>query len=513
MPMPLFCPDFRDRTLLYFDFGGFQPVIHRSGFLRAGRALLLATALVAGPATADTLREALAKAYKSNPTLTGARAQLRATDEGVPIARARGLPSANATGSYTEDFVRSSLNYTSPARSAGAQVNLTVPIYSGGAVRNGIKAADARVSAGQATLRDTEATLFSNVVAAYMDVIRDQAIVSLNTQNVQVLKVNLDATRDRFQVGDLTRTDVAQSQARLSDARGQLESAQAQLINSRETYLRLVGEPASDLEPPPPLPNLPASPDTAVTVALDHNPGLLAAQRNRDAARFDTSVARAARLPKLSAIAGGNYQNYLGTLQSGVPGLDIVQVSKTAQAGVQLTIPLYQAGLPTAQVRQAQALESQSIEQTIEVERNIIAQTRASYASWQASNELIVSSQAAVDANTLSLEGVRAENSVGNRTILEILNAEQELLNSQVNLVSARRNSYVAGFSLLAAMGQAEARNLGLESGALYDPTVNYKRVRNDIWDFHDDPKPSAVATRTVDTPAQTPSIIGPTQP
>lgn len=484
-------------------------MIHRTTF----RALLLATALIAGPASADTLREALAKAYRTNPTLTGARAQQRATDEGVPIARARGLPSVSATGSYNENVIVSALNFTSPARAASAAVNLTVPIYSGGAVRNSIKAADARVSAGQATLRDTEATLFSNVVAAYMDVIRDQAIVSLNLQNLQVLKVNLEATRDRFQVGDLTRTDVAQSQARLSEARSQLESAQAQLITSRETYVRLVGDPATNLEPPPPLPNLPVSPDTAVTVALDNNPALLAAQRRREATRFDTGVARAARAPKISAVSGYNYSNYLGSLSSGIPGQGITQVNKSAQVGLQLSVPLYQAGLPTAQVRQAQALESQSIEQTIEVERNIVAQTRASYASWRASNELIISSQAAVDANTLSLEGVRAENSVGNRTILDILNAEQELLNSQVNLVSARRNSYVAGFSLLAAMGQAEARDLGLDAGVLYDPTVNFRRVRNNIWDFNSDPEPNAVATRTVDTPAQTPSVIGPTQP
>jgi outer membrane protein len=479
---------------------------------RSVRALLLASVLVSGTASADTLREALAKAYRSNPTLTGARASLRATDENVPIARARGLPSVSASASYTENVVISALNFTSPARAAGASANLTVPIYSGGAVRNSIKAADTRVSAGRASLRDTEATLFSNVVAAYMDVIRDQAIVSLNTQNLQVLTVNLEATRDRFQVGDLTRTDVAQSQARLSEARSQLDSAQAQLIISRETYVRLVGDPAIALEPPPPLPNLPASPDTAVTVALDNNPALLAAQKQREAARFDTNVARASRLPTIAAVSGYNYQNYLGSLTSGVPGIDITQANKSAQVGVQMTVPLFQGGLPSAQIRQAQAFESQSIEQTIEVERSIVAQTRAAYASWQASNELIISSQSAVDANTLSLEGVRAENSVGNRTILDILNAEQELLNSQVNLVSARRNSYVAGFSLLAAMGQAEARNLGLDSGALYDPTVNYRRVRNDIFDFHSDPKPTPVATRTVDTPAQTPSVTAATQ-
>ena len=124
-----------------------------------------------------------------------------------------------------------------------------------------------------------------------------------------------------------------------------------------------------------------------------------------------------------------------------------------------------------------------------------------------------MSSQVAVDANTLSLEGVRAENSVGSRTILDILNAEQELLNSQVQLVSARRNSYVSGFSLLAAMGQAEARDLGLDGGTLYDPVANYNRVKSIIWDFDEDPKPFAIATRTVDTPAQTPAIIGPKLP
>jgi outer membrane protein len=474
----------------------------------AVRTFLLATALSATiPASAGTLREALQKAYATNPTLTGARAQQRANDENAPIARARGLPDLSATAGFTDNLERSSA--LSPARQATAGLSLSVPIYQGGAVKNSIRGADARIESGRANLRDTEASLFSQVVAAYMDVIRDQAIVQLQRANLGVLTVNLEATKDRFQVGDLTRTDVAQSQARLALAKSQYESAQSQLINSREQYIRLVGEPADNLEPPPPLPNLPANPQIAVTTALDNNPGLLAAMRQRDASRFDVGVARAARLPKVSAIGSANYVDYLGTLSGGVGS----QSSRSAAAGVQASIPLFQGGLPSAQVRQAQARESQSIEVVTEVERGVVAQTRAAYASYQASNEVIVSSQAAVDANTLSLEGVRAENSVGNRTILDILNAEQELLNSQVQLVSARRNSYVSGFSLLAAMGQAEARDLGLDGGALYDPVVNYNRVKNNIWDWNDDPKPAPIATRTVDTPAQTPAIIGPQLP
>ncbi len=478
------------------------------------RILLLAGAAVAiatpATASAETLRGALAKAYATNPTLTAARAQQRANDENVPIARSRGLPRLSVDGSYTENLERNAASFAAPVRQATAGLSLSVPVYQGGAVRNAARGAGARVEAGRASLRDTEASVFANTVAAYMDVIRDQAIVSLNRKQVSVLQVNLQATRDRFEVGDLTRTDVAQSQARLALSQAQLELAQSNLILSRERFVALVGDVPGELEPPPPLPNLPASPATAVTVAVDHNPALLAAQRTRDAARFDARAARAGRLPTVTAVGSGSYLNYLNSLGAGVFGGISPNTARSAAIGVQASIPLYQGGLPAAQVRQNQALESQAIERVIETERNIVQQTRAAYASWQASNANIVSQQTAVDANTLSLEGVRAENSVGNRTILDILNAEQELLNSQVNLVSARRNAYVAGFTLLAAMGQAESRDLGLDGGALYDPTVNYRRVRGIIWDWDEDPTPTAQSARTVDTPAQTADLVGP---
>jgi len=473
------------------------------------RVLLMATVLTSAPASAESLREALAKAYATNPTLTAARAQQRATDEGVPIARAGGLPNVSASGQLTENIVRNAASFLAPVRQANLGLTATIPIYQGGFVRNSVRGADARVDAGRANLRDTEATVFAQVVAAYMDVIRDQAIVALNGKQVAVLRTNLEATRDRFQVGDLTRTDVAQSQARLALQQSLLEQAEAQLIGSRERYVQLVGSVPGELEPPPPLPNLPGSPDMAVKVAIENNPALLAAQRNREAARFDTNVARSNRLPRVSAVGNGNYVNFLNTLS----GTGIPNSNKAASVGLQATIPLFQGGGPSAQVRQGQARESQALEQIVATERNVVQQTRAAYANWQASLANITSQQTAVDANALSLEGVRAENTVGNRTILDILNAEQELLNAQVNLVTARRNAYVSGFSLLAAMGQAEARDLGLDGGALYDPTVNYRRVRGILWDFDSDPKPSTVATRTVDTPAQTPALIGPQLP
>ena len=476
-----------------------------------GRAVILAAlttaaAPMASPVLADDLRGALAAAYQTNPTIEAARANQRAVDAGVPIARAAGLPSLAGVGTYSEFLQKSPNSFTSPDRSLDAQANLSVPVFSGGAVRNSVRAAETRVAAGQADLRGTESGLFSQVVAAYLDVIRDAAIVGLSRNNVQVLDVNLTATRDRFEIGDLTRTDVAQSQARLAQARADLRNAEATLAGSRETYIRLVGKPPVDLQPPPPLPNMPATPEDAVAIALDSNPDLIAARQRSKAAGFDTRVAGAGRLPKVSVFSGVDYTDYFNTL-GGPAAATFNQRQTTAQAGVRATIPLFQGGLPAAQERQAQAREGATLEQEIGTERLVIATVRTNFQLWKASNEIIASSQSAVDAARLSLEGVRAENSVGNRTILDILNAEQELLNTQVTLVRARRNSYVAGFSLLSAMGKAEARDLGLDGGILYDPMVNYQRVRSNIWDWAHDPAPVAQSTRTVDTPAQTGSV------
>ena len=477
----------------------------RGSFLLAG----VAVAAMLSPARADDLRGALVAAYNTNPALQAARANLRATDEGVPIARANGLPTASGTASETEFLKSNPLNTVSLDRLLSASGTLTVPIYSGGAVRNAVKAADTRVVAGQADLRGTESSVFAQVVAAYMDVIKNEAIVRLSHANVETLTTNLRATNDRFQIGDLTRTDVAQSQSRLALAQGNLRGAEANLAAARETYIQLVGKAPVDLQPPPPLPGLPAGPDEATAYALEHNPDLAAARERATAAGYDVQTAEASRLPKLSLFADGGYSDYLGSLSAGgLPaGFSLPQSYTTADVGVRATIPLFQGGRPTGQIRQAQAREGAAMEGEIGAERGVIAQVRAAFSSWQAAVEIITSTQTAVDAAALSLEGVRAENSVGNRTILDILNAEQELINAQVQLVTARRNAYVAGFSLLAAMGKAQARTLGLDGGPLYDPEVHFKTVRHDIWDWGSDPKPQPHATRTVDTRAQDGSI------
>ena len=474
---------------------------------RFGKLALLAGAtLIATPAQADTLREALVEAYQTNPTLQAARANQRATDENVPIQKASGLPSVSSTVTQTEFLKQNSTSFFTPSRVLNADVDLGVPIYSGGSVKNGIRAAKERVEAGRAELRGTESAIFSQVVAAYMDVIRNEAIVGLSTNQVEVLSVNLQATEDRFEIGDLTRTDIAQSQSRLAVAQSDLRSAQANLISARETYIRLIGSAPDNLQPPPPLPGLPDTADDAVFFALENNPDLIAAKERAEAAGYDVEVAGAGRLPTVSLFTRYNYQNFLGSIPDipvdpnnpNGPTVPSAQTATGAQAGVRLSIPIFQGGRPAALQRQASARASAAFEQVIAAERDVIAQVRASYSSWQAANAIIESSQTAVAAAELSLEGTRAENSIGNRTILDVLNAEQELLSARVQLVTARRNAYVAGFTLLAAMGKRRSARPQSRhgEGPLYDPHGQLRaRAKGKFWDWDRDPEPAPNST------------------
>jgi outer membrane protein len=315
----------------------------------------------------------------------------------------------------------------------------------------------------------------------------------LNENNVKVLGTNLQATQDRFQIGDLTRTDVAQSEARLQLGRSQLATAEGRLTGSEATYRQIVGHAPGQLAPPPPLPPLPATADEAVRIALANNPVLIAISRQAMAAGYDVNVARAGRLPTLSAIASGDYLNQV---TGSTNGLD--RAGTATSVGLAATVPLFQGGLPAARIRQAQAQQGQVLEQVVGTERAVVQAARAAFATYDAAQRAIQANTVAVQANELALEGNRAEQSVGTRTIIEVLNAEQELLNSQVALVSAKRDAYVAGFQLLNAMGQAEAQDLGLEGGPLYDPLGNYRRVSNNWNDWAGEARHPTIATRTV---------------
>jgi outer membrane protein len=466
----------------------------------------LAQAEVEPPAgEVDTLREALVQTYVTNPTIMAERAQLRATDENVALARSEGRPSVSTDVGLNQDVITG--NSAGNGRELSVGANVSVPLFSGGRVRNSVRAANTRVEAGRADLRATEGDIFTEAVAAYMDVIRDRSLVSLNENQVRVLDTNLQATRDRFEVGDLTRTDVAQSEARLALARSSLADAQGRLEASEENYRRVIGLLPADLEPPPPLPPLPGTPDQATQVALANNADLQSIVSQALASGFDVRVARGFRLPTISATSGTRYTNALGSGPDNLPPGVTGPPNSTTNTGVgfSLTLPLYQGGAASARVRQAQALRSQLIEQSVAVERGVVSNARAAYAAYQSANDAIESNTIAVAANELALEGTRAEQTVGTRNILDVLNAEQELLNSQVALVTARRDAYVAGFQLLNVMGMAEAEDLNLDGGALYDPTVNYERYADSWSDWNDGPPVRAVSTRTAPPDANSP--------
>jgi outer membrane protein len=476
----------------------------------------LLAALMAGTANADTLREALISSYRSNPTLTAQRENLRITDTTVAVARAAGRPQISATVGLNRDLARSGVLNTGgkgPTLSGG--LDFSVPIFNGGSVRNSVRAAQTRVEAGRATLRAIEGDVFTLAVSSYMDVIRDRAIVELNANNVRVLSTNLQATQDRFQIGDLTRTDVAQSEARLQLGRAQLATAQGRLLASEATYRQVIGHPPGQLAPPPPLPPLPATAEEAVRIALANNPDLIAISRQAAAAGYDVRVARASRLPTLSGVLSETYVNNLGGAQTNpITGESGPRTGTQATAGLNARIPIFQGGLPAARIRQAQAQQSQVFEQVVGTERAVVQAARAAFATYDAAQRAIQANTVAVRANELALEGNRAEQGVGTRTVLDVLNAEQELLNAQVALVTAKRDAYVAGFQLLNAMGQAEAQDLGLDGGPLYDPLGNYRRVAGSWDDWANDPRRPITATRTVSpvelppNPVVTPELV-----
>lgn len=453
---------------------------------KAGLAVAaIVAALLGSAARADTLAAALASAYETNPELQAQRAVVRQIDEQVPQALAGYRPTLGANVGLDQNG--DSFNDSGRIFSAGGTI--TQPLYTGGSVRASVSASENRVLAARAQLRAVENNILINVVTAYADVLAQMREVELTTNQVRVLERELQASRDRFEVGDLTRTDVAQSEARLERARSLQIAAQGRLETARQSYRRVVGRLPVDLEPPPPLPTLPGTPGQAVDIAMENNPGIVAARFQEAAARYDVRAVEGARLPTVAAQAGLGFANYAGQGGTVPPGDYFTQ-----NIGIAANVPLYQAGQIGSQIRQAQQVRSQRLEEISATTRAVVESTTNSYTNLQAARATIQSAESGVRANTLALEGVKQENAVGSRTVLDVLNAEQELLVSQVDLVRARRDEYVSGFALLANMGLVEAQPMGL-AVTPYNPEVNAARVRK-IWgDWNTPPNPAPLPT------------------
>lgn len=414
--------------------------------------------------------EALGIAYETNPQLAAARAGQRATDEQVAIANAGWRPQIGANGTYTvSNYNISGIAGWSASHPLEAQLGITQPVFRGGRTYAGIGRAKAQVRAGRADLLAAEQTVLMAAATAYVDVVRDGAIVRLRRQNVDMLRKRRDATAIEFKAGALTRTDVAQSEARLAAAQADLTTAEGQLAVSHSNFLQTVGRAAETLEALPRLPDiLPESVDAAQEVAHRGNPALLAARENEKASSYAVDEAVGAMLPEASVSAAYSYSQGSQTSALGT-GLVVHGVGVSGS----VKVPLYQGGAEHAAIRQAKERHAQA-DLTIQLtDRQVRDAVTSAWNTYLAAKAAIGSNQATEAADEIAYQGVAKEQQVGGRTILDVLNAQAELLNAQVAVVTAQRNAMVAGLRLLSSMGQLTAQSLALKV-KLYDPVENY---------------------------------------
>jgi outer membrane protein len=463
------------------------------------------TLFAAHPAGAQTLQDALTNAYNTNPQLLAERANLRATDENVPQALANWRPTVQVTGSEgiqhnairqdcdkifegintcqgvppttpagQIDTTKSSLTNNLISQNLSPQTyGLTIvqPLYRGGRTEAQTEQALNLVRSERAHLLSVEQGVLLNAVTDYMNVVRDQATLDLNVNNEQVLRRQLEATQDRFRVGEVTRTDVAQAEAAYAAAIAARQAAEGTLQISRSTYERDVGQPPGKLAPPNGVPELPTSREDATGLALNANPDVISAQFAQQAAEDNVRLVRGQLLPTWTLNAGVQRSK-----ETGGAGQVVDDLSLTTQ----LTVPLYDGGAVYSQSRQAQQTVDQRRSQ-VDNARLVASQLAAQ--SWEqlvSDRAQIVSQRAQIKANEIALDGVQQEASVGSRTVLDILNAEQTLFQSRVNLVASQHDEVVAEFSLADALGRLTARQLNLPV-AFYDPEEHFDAVR-DKW-------------------------------
>jgi outer membrane protein len=433
-----------------------------------------------GGVAAQTIDDAMVEAYRTNPQLLSARAQLRALDEGVAQALSGWRPIVTLNGSIgkARDTNRNTNTVTDVTSinerirtPDSASLQVSQPLYRGGQTEAQVSQAENNVQAGRASLQSIEQQVLFAAATAYANLLRDQATLELNINNEQVLSRQLEAVRDQFRVGEVTRTDVAQSEARLEQARATRTQAEGNLASSRATYERVVGIPAPAQVAAAHLPpNLPRSAED-VRSSVINNPDLIAARFNEKAAADAVDVILGQKLPTVN-LTGIVQRN---TETGGGFGRGVQQDS--GAVAVTVTMPLYQAGLTDAQARQAKQTAGQ---RRIDIETSRRSTIEAGVQSWDAlysARAQIQSLQAQVRAATIAHEGVQEEQRVGLRTVIEVLNAEQDLFVARVNLVSAQRDEVVFAYQLAQTVGRLLATDLALPVD-IYDPVRHYSAER-----------------------------------
>jgi outer membrane protein len=457
----------------------------------AGAALALAL-IAPGSAWSMTIDEALGLAYSNNPTLLSQRAALRATDELVPQALSNYRPTVTGSASYGRQW-NNSLNNpvggngTNVGNPASAGVTLQQPLFRGGRTIAQTQQAENTVLAARAQLLTTEQTVLFNAATAYLNVLRDQAVLDLNVNNEQVLRRQLQATRDRFNVGEVTRTDVSQAEASLATATASRVVAEGQLAASRANFVNVIGVMPENLTFPAKPLELPKSVQEATTAAADRNPTVIAALYTERAARYGVDLVTGELLPtvSLNGTFARNIDSVAGSSGSSTGILNRDNATNSASVTAQLSMPLYEAGSITSRVRAAKQTVSQRRQDVLTARRSAVENATRAYNNLLSTRAQIVSLQSAVRANTIALDGVRQENTAGLRTVLDVLDAEQALLSSRVSLVSAQRDSTLAQYDVRQAIGLLTAVDLKLQV-APYDVENYYNRVRNKIWGLGD---------------------------
>ncbi|MCH8096121.1 MAG: TolC family outer membrane protein [Proteobacteria bacterium] len=433
---------------------------------------LLVAALAPGVAFADTLDQALAKAYNSNPRLLAERARLRAIDEAVPQALSNWRPTVTLTAEagITRTDSATTTPHVRTTEPTTADITVTQPLYRGGRTTAETARAENEVRAARARLSSVEQGVLLSGTRAYVDVFRDLAVVELNIKNVQRVRRQLQATGDRFRVGEVTRTDVSQAEARLARATADRVQAEGNLISSRAIYRNIIGEAPGELAQPT-LKDLPASETEAQELAGGANPDVIAAEFDEKAARDDIKVIHGELLPEL---------NVKGTLSASDEASSPTSSRNRGEIMAELTIPLYQAGDVYSRLRETKEVASQRRQQVHEARRNAIEAAARAWESLSTARARVRAFQEEVRANEIALIGVETEALVGTRIVLDILDAEQELLDAEVNLVRSQRDEIIAGHELKLAVGRLTAVHLGLPV-KIYDFEGNYRSVR-DRW-------------------------------
>lgn len=458
---------------------------HRMSKLAPSKWLLAAVVGLAGTTSApnvsaQTIYETLAKAYQNNPTLQAQRAELRSVDEGVPQAKAGWRPNVRFTSGLKK--LRRRTNNIGGGLGAGndtrttynGRLTVSQNVYEGGRTEAEISQAKNEISRERARLVVVEQQILLDAVTAYMNVVRDQAVLQLNIGNEQVLARQLEATKDRFDVGEVTRTDVAQAESRYARATAERIQSEGDLEVSRAFYEQIVGGNPEKVSQPDYPNNLPVSEAEAVKLSSEKNPSVVVAIFNERASRNSVEAAKSDMLPNIDLVADARRGRDEGSADRTISDITL---------SAELTVPIYQQGSVSSNIREAQQLASRNLIRVEEARRAAVEAASGGWEKLLTARASIKSREAAERAARIALEGVQQEAAVGSRTVLDVLDAEQELLDAQVSLVRDQRDATVASYDLLSAIGRLTARDLALPV-KLYDFQGNYKKVRDQLWGY-----------------------------